>query len=126
MVGILLCSQTNFQLCDPHIITGPLQRCSFTGTNPCHNSNIHVDWPTIKQVNDVISIDTYDPPPYNLLAKTGYRAFIHFHVHNDLEECHGDRMCQCIPYGGTGCYLTSVPANVSAAAYNGQLHTDVC
>ena len=33
-----LCSQTNFQLCDPNISTGPLQRCPFTGTNPCHST----------------------------------------------------------------------------------------
>ena len=118
-----LCSQTNFQLCDPNISTGPLQRCPFTGTNPCHSSN--PDWPTIKQVNDAIAIDFYDSPPYNLLSRTGYRPFIDFHVHDDLEECRDDRMCQCMPYGGTDCDLTDVPANVSVAAFNGQLHTDV-
>ena len=122
---ITLCSQTNFEMCDPDINTGPLQRCPFTGTNPCHSSN--PDWPTIKLVNDAIAIDHYDSPPYNLLSKTGYRAFIDFHVHDDFEECHDDmyRMCQYIPLGGTSCDLSNVPPNVSVAAYNGQLHADV-
>ena len=120
---ISLCSQTNFKICDPDIDTGPLQRCPFTGTNPCHSSN--PDWPTIKQVNDAIAIDHYDSPPYNLLSKTGFRAFIDFYVHDDLEECRDDRMCQCIPFGGTSCDLSNVPPNVSVAAYDGQLHTDV-
>ena len=120
---ISLCSQTNFKICDPDIDTGRLQRCPFTGTNPCHSSN--PDWPTIKQVNDAIAIDHYDSPPYNLLSKTGFRAFIDFYVHDDLEECCNDRMCQCIPFGGTSCDLSNLLPNVSVAAYDGQLHTDV-
>ena len=119
-----LCSQTNFQLCDPNISTGPLQRCPFTGTNPCHSSN--PDWPTIKQVNDAIAIDTYDSSPYNLLSRPGYRQFIDYYVDDDLEGCRKDRMCQCLPCGGADCDLSAVPANVSVAAYIGQLHTDVC
>ena len=118
-----LCAQANFRICDPNIDTGPLQRCPFTGTDPCNSNN--PDWPTIKQVNDAIAIDTYDSPPYNMLSKTGYRTFIDYYVHDDLEECRNDRMCRCVPYGGTDCDLTTVPPDVSVAAYDGQLHIDV-
>jgi len=118
-----VCSRIFVQLCDPNISTGPLQRCPFTGTNPCHSSN--PDWPTIKQVNDVISSDTYDSSPYNLFSKTGFRASLDFDIHNDFEECRNNRMCLCIPYGGPSCDLTSVPANVSVAAYTRHLHTGV-
>ena len=118
-----MCYQADFQICDPNIKTGPLRRCPFTGTNPCHSSN--PDWPTIQQVNDAIAIDTYDAPPYNQLTRGGYRAFIDFQINDDLEECRNDRMCICLPYGGPDCDLTNIPDNVSVVAYFGQLHTDV-
>ena len=76
-------------------------------------------------MNDAIAIDHYDSPPYNLLSKTGFRAFIDFHVHDDFEACRNDRMCQCIPFGGTSCDLSNLPPNVSVADYDGQLHADV-
>ena len=118
-----LCYQTYFQICNPDISTGPLQRCPFTGTNPCHSDN--PDWPTIKQVNDAIAIDTYDSPPYNIFSRTGYRPFVDFRIHDDLEECRDDRMCRCLPFGGIDCDLTTAPPNVPVVAYDSQLHTDV-
>ena len=33
-----LCVQAN-SVCDPNINTGPLQRCPFTGNNPCSSDN---------------------------------------------------------------------------------------
>jgi len=118
-----LCSRLFGEVCNPNIKTGPLQRCPFTGNNPCNSNN--PDWPTIKQVNDALAIDTYDSPPYNISSKTGYRAFVDFDIHDDLEECRNDRLCQCMPYGGTNCDLSTVPDGVSVAAYNSQMHTDV-
>ena len=118
-----VCIDSFFKICDPNINTGPLQRCPFTGNNPCHSDN--PDWPTIQQVNDALSINTYDSPPYNLYSRTGYRAFIDFDVNDDFEACRNDRMCQCMPYGGPKCDLSTVPNNVSIAAYNSQMHSDV-
>ena len=118
-----LCYQTYFQICNPDISTGPLQRCPFTGNNPCNSDN--PDWSTIKQVNDAIAIDIYDSLPYNILSRTGYRAFVDFRIHDDFEECRNDRMCRCLPVGGIDCNLTTVPPNVPVAAYDSQLHTDV-
>ena len=118
-----LCYQVDFEICDPNVKTGPLRRCPFTGTNPCHSDN--PDWPTIQQVNDAIAIDTYDAPPYNLLTRSGYRAFMDFRNNDNLEECRNDRMCFCLPYGGPDCDLTNIPDNVSVVAYYGQLHIDV-
>ena len=118
-----LCAFKKFQICDPNEETGPLQRCPFTGTNPCHSSN--PDWPTIKQVNEAISLTTYDSPPYNISSKTGFRPFIDFDIHDDLEECRNDRMCFCFPHGGNDCDVTAIPSNASVAAYNSEMHTDV-
>ena len=59
-----LCVQANFT-CDPNINTGPLQRCPFTGNNPCSSDN--PNWPTIKEVNDILAVDHFDSSPYNLL-----------------------------------------------------------
>ena len=118
-----LCAYLRNQICDPNDKTRPLQRCPFTGTNTCHSSN--PDWPTIQEVNYAISISTYDSPPYNVLSKTGFRPFIDFDVHDDLEECRNDRMCLCVPYGGSNCDEAAIPSNVSVAAYSSTMHTDV-
>ena len=122
-----LCILTPFEVCDPNINTGPLQRCPFTGNNPCSSDN--PDWPTIKEVNDALAIDFYDSPPYNLFSRDGYRAFIDFGVTDDYEACRNNRMCMCVPYGGSQCDLTvvppGVPPNVTVRAYDSHLHTDV-
>ena len=118
-----LCAFLTTEICDPDVTTGPLKRCPSTGTNLCHSSN--PDWPTIKQVNHAISISAYDSPPYNVLSKTGFRPFIDFDIHDDLEECRNDRMCFCYPYGGNDCDVTAIPFNVSITAYRGEMHTIV-
>ena len=118
-----LCILTPFEVCDPNINTGPLQRCPFTGNNPCSSDN--PDWPTIKEVNDALAIDFYDSPPYNLFSRDGYRAFIDFSITDDYEACRNNRMCMCIPYGGSQCNLTVVPPNVTVGAYDSQMHVDV-
>ena len=115
-----VCVQVFFEVCNPTVSTGPLQRCPFTGTNPCHSSN--PDWPTMQLVIDALAIDTYDSLPYNLDSRTGYRPFIDFDIHEDLEECANDRMCQCLPNGGPSC---NVSAGETALAYDAQLHNDV-
>ena len=118
-----VCIQTQSVICDPNINTGPLQQCPFTGSNPGSSDN--PDWPTIQQVINELTIDTYDSPPYNLLSRTGYRAFVDFDIHNDFEESSKDRMCRCFPAGGSQCNLTDVPPTVPVLAYGSQLHSDV-
>ena len=118
-----LCYQTYSQICDPAVNIGPLRRCPFTGNNPCSSDN--PDWPTIQQVNDAIAINTYDEHPYNLKTRGGYRASIDFNITDNLEECHDDRMCMCLPFGGSECNVPK-PVRSTVAAYKSQLHTDVC
>lgn len=89
------------QICDPRVSTGPLQRCPFTGTNPCTASN--PDWPSLQQVNDALEIDEYDAPPYTIITFEGFRSFVDFEVHQDYERCRNDRMCQCVPQGDPSC-----------------------
>ena len=114
-----ICWLTFFEICDPNVNTGPLQRCPFTGTDPCNSNN--PDWPTRQEVNDAMAIDNYDTPPYNLVSLDSYRSFIDFDVHFDIDECRDDRMCRCIP-SGPECDLSLVPDNTSVIAITGQMH----
>ena len=118
-----LCVQANFVMCDPNVNTGPLQRCPFTGNDPCSSDN--PDWPTIKEVNDILAIDHFDSPPYNQLSRSGYRVVVDFYVHDDFEDCQNDRLCICQPFGGPKCNLTNAPPNVSVAAYSSSIHVNV-
>lgn len=87
-------------ICDRRVSTGPLQRCPFTGTDPCSSSN--PDWPTDRDVQDALSFDVYDVPNYDLFSLDGFRSFIDANVTLDVESYRTDRMCQCIP-GGVNC-----------------------
>ena len=120
-----LCIGKSLVICDPEESTGALQRCPLTGNNPCHSDN--PDWPTIKTVNDAISFDTYDSPPYTLFSTTGYRSFVDFSIHKNLTECGQDRKCTCLPFGGPSCDLSNVPEAQRSlvSAYVSQLHGDV-
>lgn len=84
------------EICDPTVNTGLLQRCPFTGTNPCSTSN--PDWPTSADVSRALSIPLYDAPPYNIFTPIGLRSFVDI---SDLtlsaEECREDRQCRCFP-----------------------------
>ena len=107
-----------YEICNPNVNTGPLRRCPFTENNPCSSDN--PDWPTIREVNDLIAIDTYDAPPYNILTGVGYRTHNDFDIrfNLNLEECRDDRMCTCKP-GGPDCPIPAI-------TFKSKLHTDVC
>ncbi|KAI6650261.1 Tyrosinase b precursor [Oopsacas minuta] len=95
-----ICWLTLFDICDPRNSTGPLQRCPFTGTNPCDISN--PDWATIADVDKALNEDSYDFPPYNILTIGGYRAVVDFLVGTlSLSECGDDRLCQCLGLSGS-------------------------
>ena len=117
-----LCVQAN-SVCNPNINTGPLQRCLFTGNNPCSSDN--PDWPTIKEVNDKLTIDHFDSFPYNLLSRSGYRVSVDYYIHDNLDECRIDRMCECLPFGGSDCDLTNAPPDIPVAAYSSSIHVYV-
>ena len=102
-------------ICDPRVNTGPLQRCPFTGTDPCNSSN--PDWSTISDVNEAINTDNYDSLPYNLLSLTGYRSVVDFKIGTvSMSECGEDRMCQCAPNLDPSCSSIGLPATASMHA----------
>ena len=90
------CWLTLNQICNPNLSTGPLQRCPFTGTDPCNSNN--PDWPTIEDVNQALALDLYDTAPYNIVSVGSYRSFVDFRIGMlTVEECLNDRMCLCLP-----------------------------
>ena len=107
-------------ICDPQVNTGPLQRCPFTGTNPCSSSN--PDWPSAKDVEDALNFDSYDAPPYTTLAMDGFRSFMDHYFSDDIDACRENRVCQCIP-GGPLCPVVNENTSVITATF--QLHTMV-
>ena len=86
---------------------------------------IQTAWPTIKEVNDKLAIDHFDSPPYNLLSRSGYRVSVDYYIHDDLEDCRTDRMCECLPFGGSDCDLTNAPPDIPVAAYSSSIHVYV-
>ena len=106
-------------ICDPNVNTGPLQRCPFTGTDPCSSSN--PDWPDLQDVNDALSFEDYDVPTYDVASPDGFRSFIDFEVGLDIEACRSNRMCQCAPSGGPNCeVINGVPPG--PITLTGQMH----
>ena len=105
------------QICDPRIGTGPLQRCPFTGTDPCNSSN--PDWPTLQNVDGAMRIDEYDAPPYTIFSRDGFRSFVDFKVGDDLDECRSNRLCQCLPGGPSCVEINGIPPGPTIT---GQMH----
>ena len=100
-----ICWLTFFQICDPNISTGPLQRCPFTGNDPCNSNN--PDWPTTQQVNHAMAFNKYDALPYNILSQKNYRSFVDADIGYNITKCRKDRMCLCLPTFDPDCALTS-------------------
>ena len=112
-----ICWLIRGDICDPNVSTGPLQRCPFTGTDPCSNSN--PDWPTLQEVNNAMMIGSYDHPPYNFFTPFGYRSFVDNKIGSDFDECRNDRMCTCRPFGGPFCTV------MDELTFTSQMHTTV-
>ncbi len=107
-------------ICDPRVNSGPLQRCPFTGTDPCLSSN--PDWPTLQNVNKALDFDEYDAPPYFFSSSdSAFRFFVDFSVNNDTEACRNNRMCACQP-GGPDCIAVN---GTLGPAFTGQMHFTV-
>ena len=117
------CVRTAFVICNPNISTGPLQRCPFTGNDPCSSDN--PDWATVKEVNDLLAIDHFDSPPYNISSGSGYRVVVDNNILDDIEDCRKDRLCECRPFGGPSCNLTNAPSGVPVTAFSSGVHADV-
>ena len=117
-----VCMDTPEEICDPSIITFFLQRCPFTGDpNLCHSSN--PDWPTMQEVNELLNINNYAKPPFNIFSVDSFRGVADFKLLETIEACREDLYCACIP-GGPEC---DVPNNAtSVTKLTGGVHTKVC
>lgn len=107
------------KICDPRISTGPLQRCPFTGTDPCSSDN--PDWPNNEDLQNALSFNIFDVPNYNIMSMDGFRNYVDGNVSLDIEGCRTNRMCQCFP-GGAQCSVTDGPV----IAFDSQMHAKVC
>lgn len=97
-----ICWQMRGVVCDPRVSTGLLQRCPFTGTNPCNADN--PDWPLQEEFLEDFAVNFYDVPPYNITSFGGFRDSLD--ILNGVltfEECRNDRQCQCMPSGDPTC-----------------------
>lgn len=75
----------------------PLQRCPFRD-DPCNISNI--GWPTNADVNDAVSMKSYDGGEYDRFSTSGFRNFMEgFNVlSNDQagrDSCSTNSLCLC-------------------------------
>ncbi|XP_065895941.1 tyrosinase-like [Dysidea avara] len=94
-----ICWNTFFQICDPNVNTGPLQRCPFTGTDPCNSNN--PDWPT-----------------------SHYRSFVDADISYNIPKCRKDRICLCLPSFDPDCaFMTSKGSRMIALTQ--QMHSAV-
>lgn len=91
-----MCWRRLGQICDPTEATGQLQRCPYTGTNPCHSSN--PDWPTNATLVEALNKDNFDAIPYNRYTTSGFRSFADLTLGQlSHDECSASRVCQCLP-----------------------------
>ena len=117
------------EICDPRNSSGPLQRCPFTGTDPCNSNN--PDWPTTQSIKDALDIDEYDVFPYNFVTPAGFRSFVDNKINtnvSELDECRNNRFCQCLP-GGADCSGTMVGPALTAQMHftvSALLYIDTC
>ena len=122
-----ICWLQLLRICDPRVSTGPLQRCPFTGTDPCSSNN--PQWPSVQNVIDAMNIDEYEAPPYDIFSRGGYRSYVDFGVGDptnpaDLEMCRNTRTCSCLP-GGPDCIPENGALGPPLTAHMHSLVSDV-
>ena len=85
------------EICDPRIQTGQLQRCPLMGeSKPCSSTNDF--WPTDKDIQTALSLQAYDKPPFNKMAKNSFRNYLEGFLplpNDDLQACQDNKLCMC-------------------------------
>ena len=80
-------------ICNPNTKTSEsLRRCPI----PTLCSKTNKNWPSVKDVDDAISIKSYDESPYNRYVKgtdSSYRNFMEGFIVEDGSDCGDDTMC---------------------------------
>ena len=107
-------------ICNPDNVTGQLQRCPFTGTNPCDVNN--PDWPTVAAVKQAVQMSSYDDSNYDKYSRSGFRNFMEgFNVlsnsSSDISSCANDRLCKCAT-GGFQCDGESPNTPITRVLHN--------
>ena len=84
----------NFDICNPDIATGQLQRCPLKES--CDRRNEL--WPSDKDVQTILSLQEYDTPPYTKKAANSFRNYLEGFKplpNDDIEFCRENKLCTC-------------------------------
>lgn len=84
----------NYDICNPNIATGQLQRCPLKES--CGSDNEL--WPTNEDVQTILSLQEYDTPPYNKTAANSFRNQLEGFKplsRDSIEFCRENKLCTC-------------------------------
>ena len=85
----------SYDICNPRIQTGQLQRCPFTD-EPCSSHNPL--WPSDKDVQTVLSIKSYDTSPFSQKSRNSFRNQLEGFKplsNGSIQSCRNDKLCLC-------------------------------
>jgi hypothetical protein len=94
----------NHDICDPRTNTGPLQRCPFLTDEPCSSHNPL--WPSDKDVQKVLSLNSYDTSPFSEKSHNSFRNILEGFkpLSNDsIQTCRDDKLCLICAVGDQTC-----------------------
>lgn len=86
--------ENNYDVCNPSISTGQLQRCPLKES--CGSDNEL--WPSDKDVQTILSLQEYDTPPYNKIAANSFRNQLEGFKplsKDSIEFCRENKLCTC-------------------------------
>ena len=84
----------NYDICDPRITTGQLQRCPLDES--CSSANPL--WPSDNEVQMVLSLQEYDTHPYDRTATNSFRNQLEGFKPlsaDELQVCRDSKLCSC-------------------------------
>ena len=84
----------NYDICNPDIATGQLQRCPLKES--CNSKNEL--WPSEEDVQTILSLPEYDTHPYDKTAANSFRNLLEGFKplsNDDIEFCRENKLCIC-------------------------------
>ena len=105
-------------VCNPNNVTGQLQRCPFTESDPCNINN--PDWPTVENVKQAIQMSNYDVSSYDKYSRRGFRNYMEGFVvlsDSDIASCGQNRLCLC-DTGGSQCTGNNASTPIARVLHN--------
>jgi hypothetical protein len=86
--------ENNYDICNPDIATGQLQRCPLKES--CGSGNNL--WPSDKDVQTILSLQEYDTHPYNEISANSFRNQLEGFKplsRDSIEVCRENKLCSC-------------------------------